>query len=272
MPPDRPLTPTSLPHLEVMLTDDGSRTLRDKLLDETFHSGCGALSECWYVYLINSGIRDKLAARPVAPVRVLELGFGTGMGWLITAATAESYAAPLEYVSLEKSLLPADVLAQINCSAAVSKGIADGWLPASLTTIHTIEANWLSSRLAASTANQIEHSVSPINRLQLILGEAQEWLTSPNMQLFDAIYFDAFSPSTNPELWCAEIFATVKQLLNSDGKLVSYCVNGAVRRALQNAGFQVQRLPGPPGGKREVLVATLECGSAATAFAPPTNL
>ena len=255
MPPNRPLTPTSLPHLEVMLTDDGSRTLRDKLLDETFHSGCGALSECWYVYLLNSGIHDKLAARTATPVRVLELGFGTGMGWLITAAAAEAHAAALEYVSLEKELLPADVLAQIDTATATDRAISDGWIPTSFSALRSIETTWLRHRQTLSTDGDIEHQVSPTNRLRLILGDAQEWLRLASVQTFDAIYFDAFSPSTNPELWHEEMFGQVKKLLRPDGKLVSYCVNGAVRRALQSAGFNVQRLPGPPGGKREVLVA-----------------
>lgn len=257
MPPNRPLTPTSLPHLEVMLTDDGSRTLRDKLLGETFHSGCGALSECWYVYLLNSGIHDKLMTQRATPVRVLELGFGTGMGWLITAAAAEAHSAALEYVSLEKELLPADVLAQIDTAAATDKAIAAGWIPNSFAVMRSIEDAWLQHRQTLSTDSDIEHHVSPASRLRLILGDAKEWLRNSSVQLFDAIYFDAFSPSTNPELWHEEMFGQVKKLLKPDGMLVSYCVSGAVRRALQSAGFDVERLPGPPGGKREVLVAKL---------------
>ena len=238
-----------------MLTDDGSRTLRNKLLDETFHSGCGALSECWYVYLCNSDVLDKLIARPATPVRVLELGFGTGMGWLITAAAAEVHTAALEYVSLEKELLPADVLAQIDTASATEKGIADGWIPSSFSAIRSIELAWLMTRQTFAPDCDIEHHVSSRNRLRLILGDAREWLRKSSIQPFDAIYFDAFSPSTNPELWHQEMFEQAKKLLKPDGKLVSYCVSGAVRRALLSAGFNVERLPGPPGGKREVLVA-----------------
>lgn len=237
-----------------MLTDDGSRTLRDRTLNETFHSGCGALSECWHVYLRNSGIHELLATKTASPVRVLELGFGTGMGWLITAAAAEILAAPLEYVSLERDLLPADVLAQIDTAAAVAHGIADGWIPASLAIMNSIERGWLDFRLALSKADEIEYRVSARNSLRLILGDAREWFTKPSAEPFDAIYFDAFSPGTNPELWQEEVFAGVRKLLRPGGKLVSYCVSGVVRRAFQNAGFEVQRLAGPPGGKREVLL------------------
>ncbi len=162
MPPDRPLTPTSLPHLDVMLTDDGSRTLRDRELGETFHSGCGALSECWHVYLHNSGILQRLTARDGATVRVLELGFGTGMGWLITAAAAECHEGKLEYVSLEKRLLPADVLAQIDTSSAVATAITAGWIPPEYSIMSSIEKRWLAYRASLPIDPAIEYQVSPV--------------------------------------------------------------------------------------------------------------
>lgn len=258
MPPNRPLTSTSLPHLEVMLTDDGSRTLRDRELNETYHSGCGALSECWHVYLQNSGIEGRLAVASTRPVRVLELGFGTGMGWLITAAAAQAHGAALEYVSLEKHLLPADILAQVDTTSAVSRGIADGWIPKSFAVMDSIERSWLDYRSSLGTlspGHEIMYQVSPANRLRLWLGDARHWLSTAASEPFDAIYFDAFSPATNPELWHEDLFASIKKLLATHGRLVSYCVSGAVRRALQQAGFIVERQPGPPGGKREVLVS-----------------
>ena len=258
MPPQRPLTPTSLPHLDVMLTDDGSRTLRDNRLNETFHSGCGALRECWHVYLGNSGISNLLASASQSPVRVLELGFGTGMGWLLTAAFAELHGAQLEFVSLENRLLPADVLAQIDTAAAIERGIADDWLPDGLKFASRIERDWLQyiSRGAVETdTGEIAYQISPTNRLRLILGDARQWLSqAEEVEPFDAIYFDAFSPSTSPELWQSELFEGIKGKLRAGGKLVSYCVSGAVRRDFERAGFQVARHPGPPGGKREVLV------------------
>ncbi len=238
-----------------MLTDDGSRTLRDRLLDETFHSGCGALSECWYVYLLNSGIHDLLLQCPTEPVRVLELGFGTGMGWLITAAAAYAHGAPLHYVSLESRLLPTAVLAQIDTASAVQRAVTDGWIPASLQCVGLIEQAWLAHRQTILDLQTIEHQVAPGNTLQVVQGDGRTWLRSMPAAPFDAIYFDAFSPATNPELWEEELFAAARQMLKPNGRLVSYCVNGAVRRALQNAGLVVKRLPGPPGGKREVMVA-----------------
>lgn len=274
MPPVRPLSPTSLSHLEVMLTDDGSRTLFDRHLNETYHSGCGALSECWYVYLLNSGVMHKLATQRSQPVRVLELGFGTGLGWLLTAACANVHGAELEYVSLEKQLLPVDVLRQIDASGAVAKAMADGWVPREYGLISEIEEHWLQARADAEPADQLLHHVSPGNQLQLFLGDARDFFTSVSQRLasdlrpapslsqavsprglpaFDAIYFDAFSPSTSPELWQMDLFNEIAKWLQPNGTLVSYCVSGAVRRLLESCGYLVERLPGPPGGKRQVL-------------------
>ncbi len=181
-----------------MLTDDGSRTLRDRLLDETFHSGCGALSECWYVYLLNSGIHDLLLQCPTEPVRVLELGFGTGMGWLITAAAAYAHGAPLHYVSLESRLLPTAVLAQIDTASAVQRAVTDGWIPASLQCVGLIEQAWLAHRQTILDLQTIEHQVAPGNTLQVVQGDGRTWLRSMPAAPFDAIYFDAFSPQPIP--------------------------------------------------------------------------
>ena len=72
---------------------------------------------------------------------------------------------------------------------------------------------------------------------------------------FDVIYFDAFAPEKQPEMWSQELFNRLYVLLNEGGILTTYCAKGVIRRMLQAAGFTVERLPGPPGGKREILRA-----------------
>ena len=72
---------------------------------------------------------------------------------------------------------------------------------------------------------------------------------------FNTIYFDAFAPEKQPEMWSQELFNRLYVLLDKDGILTTYCAKGVVRRMLQTAGFTVERLPGPPGGKREILRA-----------------
>jgi len=263
-----------------MLTDDGSYTLRDCQLDETYHSGCGALAECLHVYLRNSGIETLLERRGVehrlsseagaserdddlhaGPVRVLEFGFGTGMACLLTMTAAYVHGCPLEYESLEHALLPVEVLSQLRIGEAVQLAIARGDLPATYAVASRLEQAWLEFRAslpATPRSGEFIWQAGPASRLRLIIGDAVEYASAECQRacpLFDAIYFDAFSPATNPGLWSEPIFSTLSRVLQREGRLVSYCVSGAVRRGLERAGFRVERLPGPPGGKREVLLA-----------------
>lgn len=270
LPPDRPLFPTALAHLQLMLTDDGSYTLRDSRLDETYHSGCGALAECLHVYLRNSGVEalcerrgagQPPAGEAAAPLRVLEFGFGTGMACLLTMAAGRAHECSLEYVSLEHALLPTEVLSQLRIGEAVALAIARDELPASFAIASELERDWLAFRAslsAESAEGEFVWEAGRGSRLHLVIGDAAQYAASAHersLAPFDAIYFDAFSPATNPKLWTEQVFANLSNLLKPDGLLVSYCVSGAVRRGLESAGFQVERRPGPPRGKREVLVA-----------------
>lgn len=254
-----------------MLTDDGSYTLRDCQLDETYHSGCGALAECLHVYLRNSGVAAMLERRGAehrmadstsAPVRVLEFGFGTGMACLLTIAAARVHACRLEYVSLEHSLLPVEVLRQLKIGEAIGLAIDRAELPAAYAIASELERDWLGFRTSLPTEppeGEFVWEAGNGSRLRLTIGKAEQYAASARQQpanLFDAVYFDAFSPATNPSLWTEQVFASLTSMLQSDAVLVSYCVSGLVRRALERVGFVVKRLPGPPGGKREVLVAT----------------
>jgi tRNA U34 5-methylaminomethyl-2-thiouridine-forming methyltransferase MnmC len=250
-----------------MLTDDGSRTLFDRRLDESFHSGCGALSECQVVYLRNSGLENLFGQAAQTrrthgdPVRVLEFGFGTGMAALLTLAAAHIHDCPLEFVSLERELLPTDVLRRLEIGRAVDVSIRAGRLANEFAVTAQLEQAWLAFREQLPDQPPAGHYHWPAAaglNLHLILGQAQDWLgerIGECADQFDAIYFDAFSPASNPDLWAGEVFAKLKNALKQTGLLVSYCVNGQVRRALEQAGFKVMRLPGPPGGKREVLAA-----------------
>lgn len=272
-PPLRPRLPTSEARYDWIVTDDGSRTLEDNELGETYHSGCGALAESWCVYLINSGVAERLIARE--STRVLEYGYGTGTAFFLTAAFAKAAGCPLSYTSIENNLLPSGLLADLPLEANFL-GAAET-LPLDITRRDDREV--FLRRLAEQLESLKQHTGELLSELEsgadrmhapgqarifevadqieltLVLDDAQQF-TAEEQSRFHAIYFDPFSPDTNPELWTPEVFGHCHDLLLEGGTLTSYCVKGSVRRDLAQAGFAVHKLPGPPGGKREVLLAT----------------
>lgn len=265
--PERSQTASSDPRFRILQTDDGSRTLVDVATGDTFHSGCGAAAECRYVYLENSGSGARL--RSHQPTSVLEVGFGTGMAFVLTAAEALRGGAPLDYMALERRLLPAAVIEQIladppnsvppsNASQAPNWASEAGAFRASLSRPEyaRVRAGLLAqlAALPAGASGDQHLQLSADCRLGLVLGDAAEWQPSGE-ERFDAIYFDPFSPASNPQLWEPEVLRRMRTALAPEGRLVSYCVNRVVRDRLASVGFRVRRVPGPPGGKREVLIA-----------------
>lgn len=221
----------------MVLTRDGSRTLRQPG-GEGYKSLAGALTEARYVYLEASGAAERL--RTGQPTRVLEIGFGTGLLFLVTAALAAETGTQLRYVGIEGAPPAAELLAQLDYSALLSPSP----LPAALLA-------WRRTLGAAPTTGRHDLLLEPA-QLSLLVGDALE--LQPEGR-FDAVYHDAFSPRTNPRLWEAGYLTALARLLRPGGRLVSFTVAGSVRRALTEAGLEVAKRPGPPGGKREVLVA-----------------
>ncbi len=283
-PPIRDRWPTGSPAWQWELTDDGSRTLWDASLDESFHSGCGAVSETLIVYLYNSQVLSRL--RQQLPCAVLEYGLGTATGFLLTAAVAEHYRTPLVFTALECSLLPSEIFSQLQLAESVAQCISQelARTPVSdpgfaLTEFEALPklceafcgqvARWQQTpqALASSAAGELMTAcVGDYVELRLWLGDARDWspptaalavqaADKPCLDSFDAIYFDPFSPESNPELWTAEVFEVAARGLRPGGLLTSYCVKSAVRKALHQCGLQVDKMAGPVGGKREVLVA-----------------
>ena len=207
---------------EVILTGDGSFTLHVPEVDETYHSRHGALQESMHVFIEN-GLHHWTRQK----VRILEIGLGTGLNAMLTFLHAQS---DIEYTALEPFPLQKDVIGQIRNQWTDREGFFD--------LIHQ-----------ADTLDGIELSSSfRFNREKCLF---QDW--KPNVS-YDIIYFDAFGPRVEPSLWTLEIMKKCYDVLSSEGIWVSYCAKGEVRRNLQSAGFQVERLQGPPG-KREMLRA-----------------
>lgn len=224
------LHPTSHFSLGVEQTDDGSVTLFVKELDEHYHSVKGALTESEHVYR-DVAYLHRLAASNV-PLRLLEIGFGTGLNALVTALEAEKHEGHLTYITLEKYPLNSQMVQMLDYGRLAHEEL---W-----TSIH--EAPW-------------EQPVVISSHFTLEKRQA-DLLTTDLPSHIDIVYFDAFAPEKQPELWTEEIFARLFAAMRPGGVLSTYCAKGVIRRMLVGAGFQVERLPGPPGGKREILRAT----------------
>ncbi len=248
--PDRPTFATADARWQCRITDDGSPTLVQTSTDDSMHSGCGALAETRHVYLVGSGAESRLAAGQ--STRVLELGFGTGLGWMVTAQAAIEHQTTLHYLALESDLPPAAVIRQLDWHRFIdNRELVDA----------TIQ--WFADVEAASASQTaIPKLVFGDLTLEVSLGDAADWCCGPlhhpykeSDQRFDAIYFDPYSPESSPRLWQTDIFAAMLAVAKPDGRLASYCVNRQVRDAMKAASWDVAKIAGPIGGKREVLVA-----------------
>ena len=218
-----------MPILEIQHTDDGSATLFVPELDEHYHSVKGAHTESLHIY------RDcayLYAAEHAAhrPLRLLEVGFGTGLNAAVTAmaATAE---CPVHYITLEKYPVESRLVEDLGYDALVNAEL--------FAAIHA--APW-----------EQPTAITPYFTLEK---RCCDLLTASLPSDIDVVYFDAFAPEKQPEMWSPEVFARIYQCMRPGGVLTTYCAKGAIRRLLQSTGFTVERLAGPVGGKREILRA-----------------
>lgn len=289
MPPERKRLATAVPDLDWIVTDDGSFTLWDQTLQETYHSGCGAVAESLIVYLLNSGVLNRLQSG--LATSVLEVGLGTCTNLLLAAAVASSRGVELDYWAVENRILPSELIRQLdilshldrvlqqNCClfenvGAVTRRDFDSieTVVAALLAVWPTQRQllWLDNReretaglltmqSSEAISNPLVIQLTDAIRLNLIIQDATQmnWsgILAVKREPFDCVFFDAFSPESSPELWTESMLQEMYHLLQGGGTLTSFCVKGAVRKRLEKIGFQVQRLPGPVGGKREVLMA-----------------
>jgi tRNA U34 5-methylaminomethyl-2-thiouridine-forming methyltransferase MnmC len=213
---------------ELRLTEDGSHTLIAKELDEPYHSIHGAVQESLHVF-----IDQGFISIPKSPVRILELGLGTGLNLLLTLVEAELSGREVFYHAVEKYPLEAFEYIRLNYENVV-EGIPAGKL------LELHKAPWGED--------------FPLSDRFSVFKELADFRSMDPQGTFDLVYFDAFAPDKQPELWSQEIFETIADLVDTGGILVSYTSKGSVRRALISCGFEVDRVPGPPG-KREMIRA-----------------
>jgi tRNA U34 5-methylaminomethyl-2-thiouridine-forming methyltransferase MnmC len=215
---------------EIILTKDGSHTVAIPEMDVTYHSLHGAIQESMHVF-INAGLRSIQSS---GSIHILEMGFGTGLNALLTFMETEKKPLPIHYSAIELFPLEQQQVQSLNYYVKLNR--ID--LQPIFEQLHTTE--W-----------EKEISISPyFTFLKLKINLIN---FSPS-SLFNLIYFDAFAPAAQPELWTKESFERLYKMLHPGGILVTYCSKGDVRRAMQAAGFLVEKIPGPPG-KREMVRA-----------------
>jgi tRNA U34 5-methylaminomethyl-2-thiouridine-forming methyltransferase MnmC len=216
--------------LQIITTSDGSHSLLNTSLNETYHSVHGALQESKHVFIKN-GLQFFSDKNSRSPIRVFEMGFGTGLNALLTKLWADDKQREVHYTSLEMIPLEKNLYEQLN--------YAD-----------TDQSRKLFLELHQAPWGQ---EVSFQNfTLKKIKGNLESIIFSP--ESFDIIYYDAFAPSKQPKLWEISVLEKVVSWMCQDSIFVTYCAKGQLKRDLKMLGTTVETLPGPPGKKEMVRV------------------
>jgi len=209
--------------MKVILTEDNSHSIYLAELDETYHSMHGAIQESKHVF-IDAGLNYWLGKHPNLPgVKILEFGFGTGLNALLTSFNID-VSIKVDYHTLEKFPLTKEITQSLNYGEILNKSEV-------YAKMHN--ANWNESQ-----------SILPNFSIKKLETDFKDYISD---ETFDIIYFDAFAPSKQPELWTKSIFEHCYQFLNKGGVLVTYSAKGQLKRDLKSIGFEVEPLPGPPG-------------------------
>lgn len=220
---------------EIITTADGSKTIHIPEWNEQYHSKHGAIQEARHVFL-KTGLLHYVNKFPIAQlITILEIGFGTGLNALLTFYKAKELGVSVEYTGIEAfPVSPEEVVAMGYASEIKEEGALKIY-----NALHSVR--W-------------EEQVAVSNTFELTKRK-QDFKEIIDQERYDLIFFDAFGPRVQPGLWTREMFIKMYTSLKVGGVLTTYCAQGAARRAMQEAGFVVERLPGPPG-KREMLRAS----------------
>jgi tRNA U34 5-methylaminomethyl-2-thiouridine-forming methyltransferase MnmC len=213
---------------EFVITEDGSHTIYLPEMDEHYHSTHGAIQESLHIY-INQGLLHVQQEE----ISILEIGFGTGLNAYLTYVFAKKRNLKINYLSIEKYPLTETEYLSLNYPMTIFPEYGQSFIE-----LH--RAGWNSAV-----------KISPGFSLMKVHADllTYEFDAQPK---FNLVYYDAFAPGKQPEMWAEEIIKKVSSSVQKDGILVTYCAKGAVRRAFATAGFQMERIPGPIG-KKEIL-------------------
>ncbi len=217
---------------EIFITEDGSHSIRSHEFGVSYHSRFGAVQETQHVF-INAALRFKAVIQQ--EIAILDIGFGTGLNAFMTLLEAEKRNLLIQYTAVEAYPIDESQVGNLNYSEILNQPDYQSIFEQ----LHHAEWN---ERHDITTFFSFEKRLMTFQEIDEQIG-------------YDIIYFDAFAPGAQPELWTDEIFARMYAALKLDGILTTYCAKGEVKRSMKRVGFQVERLKGPPG-KREMTRAT----------------
>lgn len=207
-------------------TEDQSSTLFSDLYGEHYHSIHGAINESQHIF-IDGGLKSLQKSE----ISIFEMGFGTGLNAFLSLEYALKHELNIKYTTLEKHPVASPIYTELNYGK--EKGRAN------FIKLHELE--W--------------ESFHKINEHFSFSKHAVDLLDYKHKEQYDLVYFDAFSPDSQPELWSESVFKAIYEHMNPAGILMTYSVKGIVKRALKAVGFKIEKIPGPIG-KREILRAT----------------
>ncbi len=218
-------------HLKIIQTEDGSTSLFNENLKESYHSRFGAINESQHVFL-EAGLNT---IKHLDSINILEIGLGTGLNALLTCLQSEKERLTINYFAIEPYPIEEEIFNQMNFEEC----------------LNATNSNLYFNKIHKNPWDQMMaiHSMFKLTKLKNKLEQYQ-----PPGNYFNLIYFDAFSPDIQPELWSLPNFIKILESLQQNGVMVTYCAKGQVRRDLEAAGFKTERIPGPKG-KREMLRA-----------------
>ena len=212
----------------VRKTNDGSYTIYIPDLDENYHSIHGAMQESNHVFL-----KEGLNRLDLNSIDVFEVGFGTGLNACLTLIEAKKKNLKVNYVSIEAFPLESNLIDKYLLS------IDNQYFNELLIKLHGVE--W-EKEVELSNDFKLKKINTKLESINLLVDS------------FDIIYYDAFGPRVQPEMWTFDLFYKMFQMLRNGGVLATYCAKGQVKRDLRQAGFEVETCQGPPG-KREMIRA-----------------
>lgn len=214
---------------EIIISGDGSHTIVSQRFGVTYHSRFGAIDEGLTVF-ISAGFH-YVVQKINPPIRIVEMGFGTGLNALLTLIESQNIGFQTQYTGIEKYPISLQIASRLNYAEVLKRSE----LQNTFMDMHHLQEN-------------IFHKMTENFKFQKIYDDLLNW--NPH-DTYDVIYFDAFAPGAQEELWSGEVMKKMYSCLTKDGVLVTYCAKGDFKRALRSAGFEVESLPGP-GKKREM--------------------